>query len=702
MARSGYTDAYVTAYDTLRFSWSQDSQSIENNTTTIKWYLYLISGSYGAINSSPLKGGAVYINDGGNITHSVSVGIGNNITKTLASGTKTITHNSDGTKTFSYSFYQNFDITFSGTYIGTVSGSGSGTLEPIARHATLTKATDFTDEGNPTITFSNPAGTSITSLQAAIAFESCPGWKVVPYREITNKTSGTYTFSLSDTERDSMRGALKGSKEFIMIFFLSSTIGNDTKVTTQKAKITIVPDYPTITPIVKDYGRKSYALTNNRDVIIKGLNRPKVKFNAVAKKEAWIKSQTVKCLNRTYTPVSDDADGFDGYFENVESATFEFSVTDSRGFTTTQTVTKTFINYVKPTLSLSSTSSLNSSTNKAVIILKAEGKAFYANLGAILNEPGITYRFKKNDGEYTDWKDAEIYDNFIDSESYSKNIILMTEEIYGDSGTVITPSFPMEFDFEDVVTVQMIIYDEIHHITYHPNTKEPKEGAILVETKIAIQPVFDWSKSDFAFHVPVTTPSLSVNNISLGGGELIGYGIIHNNTWTSDLSLQTGVLKAWSDLNGSSTSSKNSYELYVDDSILTFNDGTFLVYPKNIVGVIDVEVVLSGYSDSHCYGMWWKGNSNELLSGVSILGFGSSDNTLGALTYLPQGKFCSSSHKYIYSVDRSKTFSSTDCFYINPTFEPYGYGDSTTGYFRPNDGGTKSYMIIKIYSKRGV
>ncbi|WP_226164213.1 DUF859 family phage minor structural protein, partial [Hymenobacter terricola] len=56
----------------------------------------------------------------------------NNSTKTLASGTTTIAHNADGSKTFNYSFSQQFDITFNG-WIGTISGSGSGTLNTIAR-----------------------------------------------------------------------------------------------------------------------------------------------------------------------------------------------------------------------------------------------------------------------------------------------------------------------------------------------------------------------------------------------------------------------------------------------------------------------------------------------------------------------------------------------------------------------------------------
>ena len=690
MATNGYTDAYVTDYDTLRFEWYQVSQSIENNTTTIKWYLYLISGAYGAINSSPLKSGAVNINGGENIGHSVSVEIGNKTTKTLATGEKTITHNSDGTKTFNYSFYQDFDITFSGTHIGTVSGSGSGTLEQIARFATLNSATDFTDEEKPTITYSNPAGNAVTSLQAAIAFESSSSWKVVPYREIS-KTAGRYTFSLTDGERYNILHAIPAVKEYTMVFFLACTIGGITKVSTKKAKITVVNAAPTITPIVEDYGSDSYSLTGNRDVIIKGFNHPKVKFQATAKKQAWIKSKTVKCNGITYTPISDDSESFEGYFNNVESATFEFSVTDSRGFTTTQTVTKTLVNHFNPTINVDYTTAINSSTNTSILSIKASGKCYSGSFGGNgeANEIYVYHRYKTNNESYNGWT---MIDTITASDNkYSKNFVLMTS-----SGTG-TPSLPRQFNLGDIITLQCIVTDLVNPKAFDRSTHEPLPTAIYIEKKIVIQPVFDWSKSDFAFHVPV-----SVKGISIGGGELIGYGMMYNNTYNSNFAIATGSSKSWSDLNYSGSGTSNTYETYVDTSILTVQDGIFLVYPNNIVGMVEVEVVLSGLSDAHCYGLWWKGNSNTLPTGVSLLGFGSSDNTNGALSHLPNNGYGSVSHRYIYSVNKTTSFSSSSSFYINPTFMAYGYNDSTTGYFRPNDGGTKSYMIIKIYSKRGV
>ena len=131
MAISGSKSVAVTSWDTLKFTWTEKSQSIANNTTTISWTLQLIATGSGYISSTASKDWSVTVN-GTKYSGTNTVGIANNATKTLASGTTTIGHNADGTKTFSYSFSQQFDITFN-SWIGTVTGSGTGTLATIPR-----------------------------------------------------------------------------------------------------------------------------------------------------------------------------------------------------------------------------------------------------------------------------------------------------------------------------------------------------------------------------------------------------------------------------------------------------------------------------------------------------------------------------------------------------------------------------------------
>lgn len=166
MAASGSKSITVTAYDTLKFSWTAGAPDIGKNQTPVSWKMELIAVRYGAIVSSASKSWSVTVN-GTTYSGSNTVGISDNQTKTLASGTTTIAHNPDGTKTFNYSFSQQFNINFNG-YVGTISGSGSGTLNPIPRATTPTLDPIDVIMGNDiTISLSRASSSFTHTLQHA-------------------------------------------------------------------------------------------------------------------------------------------------------------------------------------------------------------------------------------------------------------------------------------------------------------------------------------------------------------------------------------------------------------------------------------------------------------------------------------------------------------------------------------------------------
>lgn len=137
MAQSGYIDVTVNSQNTLRFSWSVASQDSIQNCSVVNWQLDLIAGSSGRIGSTAKKDYSVTVN-GQTWIGTNKIGIGNNETLTLISDSVTIPHNSDGTKTFSFSFSQEIAITWGdGTYFGTYTGSGNGTLPDISRGAVI-------------------------------------------------------------------------------------------------------------------------------------------------------------------------------------------------------------------------------------------------------------------------------------------------------------------------------------------------------------------------------------------------------------------------------------------------------------------------------------------------------------------------------------------------------------------------------------
>lgn len=132
MATSGSTSVKVSDWTDLVFRWERTSYSVANNTSTISWVMELVAGKYGQIIASSQSPWTVVVN-GTEYTGKTNLGIENYSTKTLASGSQTITHNADGSKSFAYSFKQTFNITFSGNYISTLTGTGTGVLDTIPR-----------------------------------------------------------------------------------------------------------------------------------------------------------------------------------------------------------------------------------------------------------------------------------------------------------------------------------------------------------------------------------------------------------------------------------------------------------------------------------------------------------------------------------------------------------------------------------------
>lgn len=193
MATSGNKDVVATKTtsgntgDTLRFKWSRKDYSTSGNYTNINWELQLIAGGVGKISSSANKKWSVTVN-GNSYSGTNKIGIGNNETKTLASGTTKIPHNSDGTKTFSVSFSQQFDITFN-SYVGTVSGSASFTLDSIPRYANFNGTPALSDITQTSVKISWSANATCSKVEYLLNGAS------KSTNSSLNASSGNYTYT---------------------------------------------------------------------------------------------------------------------------------------------------------------------------------------------------------------------------------------------------------------------------------------------------------------------------------------------------------------------------------------------------------------------------------------------------------------------------------------------------------------------------
>ena len=163
MALSGRAVVRATTQNNLIFYW-EAVQNIAANSSTINWQLQLEAGQYGQIVATPGSPWSVTV-AGQAFSGTTSLAIGNNETKVLASGSVTVIHADDGTGSFSFSFSQEFWITFDGEYIPVVSGSGSDILDTIARTSIPTVSADSVALGNTLTINTNRAAAFTHTLE---------------------------------------------------------------------------------------------------------------------------------------------------------------------------------------------------------------------------------------------------------------------------------------------------------------------------------------------------------------------------------------------------------------------------------------------------------------------------------------------------------------------------------------------------------
>lgn len=125
---------------------TETATSATANTSTVSVKLVLKRPS--SISSTATKKATATVNG---TTYSWSGSIGGSGDLTLINKTQTVTHNADGTKTISLSASITLDISWSGTQLGTISGSGTLALTAIPRYATVTQSNTAKTETTATM-----------------------------------------------------------------------------------------------------------------------------------------------------------------------------------------------------------------------------------------------------------------------------------------------------------------------------------------------------------------------------------------------------------------------------------------------------------------------------------------------------------------------------------------------------------------------
>lgn len=339
MATSGNKSVTVTSWDTLKFSWWVNSQSIEKNTTTIGWKMELIATSSGYISSSASKSWSVTVN-GTKYSGTNTVGISNNSTKTLASGTTTISHNADGTKSFSYSFSQQFSITFSGSSIGTISGSGSGTLNTIARASqpsciTYPNNTQNVGDFGATISIHMNRKSSSFTHTVRYAFGSKSGTIATG---VTDNTTWTIPLSLMNE----IPSATSGTGTIYV-----DTYNGSTKIGTKSCSFTAaVPASVKPSCSISATDAEGYFSTYGK--YVKGKSKLKVTITPTLAYGSAIASYSATANGVNYSAASFTTD----VITSSGTLTITATVKDKRGRSGTATITVNVYDYSTPQITL--------------------------------------------------------------------------------------------------------------------------------------------------------------------------------------------------------------------------------------------------------------------------------------------------------------------------------------------------------------
>ena len=462
MATSGIVKTNVKYGSYFWVKWEiSGSQDIANNRTTIAWSCGLHPEEEYYTNA--VKMNAVTING----TQVYSGGTYSDITdyqdRTFASGTLTIPHNSDGSKSFTISEVSGW-IYGNGNYYGEAK---SFTLPTIPRASSVSCST--ANIGSKATITINRASTSFTHT-LTYSFGSLSG-------TIATKTSNTnISWTIPTTFYAHIPNAKSGKGTITCQTYNGSTLIGS-KSTSFTATVSESASKPTLSPTVSDSNSTTTALTGDSSKFIKYYSKASVATGAQARNSATLKSQKITCGAKSITSAS-------GTINAVESGSFTFSATDSRGYTTTQTVKKTLIDYIKLTCSLNA----GAPTTAGVATLKISGNYFNGSFGKVANTLTVQYRYKAQGGSYGSWTTV--------SATKSNNTYNATATISG-------------LNYQTTYVFQARAVDKLA-------TKNTDEQARRTT------PIFDWSKNDFRVNGDFRVTGATTLDRNLTGKYLTG------------------------------------------------------------------------------------------------------------------------------------------------------------------------------------
>ena len=445
---------------------NETSTDIINNTSTISFdfTIYKSSYSWSGWNSITYT---VNI-DGTNYTGTIpSYTAGNRMV--IASGTQTISHNSDGTKNIGFSFNVTDNSGQSYT-CGNASASGTMDLTTIARASTINSVSGSDIESNFVVTYTSYYNQFTNKLRVSI-----PNVYALQTHEYTSGTS----FTLDQSSLEYLYTYM-ANKQTVPLGFVIETWNGSTKIG-ESAEIVQTCSISNCEPTIEthtyiDTNADIVAITENNQKIVKNKSTLRINLtNLNSYKGATLSSCIVTINNVSYqfpdiSGTSIASTYLDiGTLDISNNTTATIVLTDSRGNNVEKTLSITIVDYIL--LSIGATISRTQPTTGEVGI-RFSGNYFNGNV--IVSDSSIANTLSIN------WYYRERYASTWTSGGSLTPVI--SNNTYSNGQSVI--SLGSIFDYQKAYEFKLEVKDKY-------TTLEP---TYLVMQGI---PVFNWGENFF-------------------------------------------------------------------------------------------------------------------------------------------------------------------------------------------------------------
>lgn len=332
----------------IYIDWDLDSQSVSGNSSKISWSAYY----HFNLSDAQLDNGNAYLSgsrwDNGGRVYNYSGNISTRNLK-LASGSFTLGHNSDGTKTLSVSG------AISEYGAGTSNGSKSFSLPTIPRGAvfTSTETNGWSEDDDLNLTIDNPANGYVRIDIGTTTSSDSTVW----CRRDLGRYDGAVTITPTDAELAVLYAAHPNEASFSVDVEMrtytgsgyTGQLGNSVSFNAPFTVINANPTFDDPTPLTyADTNSATVAVTGDNQLIVQNISDLVATITgATAKKSATIVNYKVTVGNETQTVTSPGAVDFDTV-DLIENTPITVTVTDSRGYTATFSRTVSILAWQPP------------------------------------------------------------------------------------------------------------------------------------------------------------------------------------------------------------------------------------------------------------------------------------------------------------------------------------------------------------------